>query len=74
MASRAAHQYGWVACTHQPAARTAPAVVAGAISERYRHANRARSTPAGTGNGLSMTTMGCRPALRARRICLRICR
>ena len=30
--------------------------------------------PGGHGDGLSMTTMGCRPALRARRVCLRICR
>ena len=28
----------------------------------------------GRGSGLSMTTMGCRPARRARRVCLRICR
>ena len=60
--------------SHQPATRTAPAVVAGAISERYRHASRARSTAAGMGSGLSMTTMGCSPARRARRVCLRICR
>ena len=60
--------------SHQPAARTAPAVTAGAISERYRHAHQTRSTPAGASDGLSMTTMGCRPALRARLVCLRICR
>ena len=69
-----AHQCGWAAWSHQPAARTAPAVAAGASSERYRHAHRARITPTGTGNGLSMTMMGCRPARRARRVCLRICR
>jgi hypothetical protein len=74
VASIQGHRLAWPWLSHQPAARTAPAVTAGAISERYRHAHRARRAPAGTSDGLSMTTMGCRPALRARRVCLRICR
>ena len=69
-----AHQPGCAAWSQHPAARAAPAMAAGATSERYRHASRASSSAAGTGNGLSMTTMGCRPARRARRVCLRICR
>ena len=49
MASRHHHQFGCAACTHQPAPRTAPAVVTGAISDRYRHASRAMITAVGRG-------------------------